>query len=463
MHHRFGINKLRLIVLCVLFILVLPSFAVSFDATIYYVDSIKGKNYNSGVARDKAFKTIQRAVRELSHGDRCIVLQGSYDERVYIRKSGRPDKPISLEAEGQAITHGFTIRADYVHISGFEITNTINKWDDGAGIFLEGKFCQIRNNYIHDVTRMGISLHALKLDSPLTSNCLIQNNRIQRTGLAGIEIQGRNHLVEHNDISEVLQHPPKWKNAPDWADADGIRFFGAGHVVRKNYVHDIRLSDKGNVDPHIDGAQTWGPANDIIFEQNFFDIPDDKMQGFMIAEDNAPVKNITIKNNIISAFRILNVFNCKHITIVNNTFISKLTYDGESGYGIELHDSPYAQVENNIFFNVGRQIYPYLWKNPGSEEGLKVGYNCHFLSDGRNPAGFPWPHDLWQVDPKFVDVSTKNFRLHQESLLIDAGKYISQVNIDYDDTPRPQNSSFDIGAFEFKMVKYPNIHPKVYK
>jgi hypothetical protein len=452
MRLRNRINQFQRIFFWIFLTLSFSPLSLSSAETIYYVDGAHGNNSNSGLARPKAFKTIQNAVRQMSPGDRCIVLAGFYDERVHIRKSGRRDRFISLEAEGRAVTHGFTIKADYVRISGFEITDTLNKWDEGAGIFLAGSFCQIRKNYIHDVTRIGISLYAPTPDSAATSNCLIQHNRVQRAGLTGIEIQGQNHLIEYNDISHVLQHPPKWKNPPDWADADGLRFFGAGHIFRKNYVHDICLSDAGNTDPHIDGAQTWGPAQDIVFERNFFDIPDDAMQGFMISEDNGPVERITVKNNIVSAFRILNVFNCEQIRIVNNTFISKLSYAGESGYGIELHDSPYAQVENNIFFNVGRQEYPYLWRNAASITGLQVGYNCHFLANGREPAGFPWPHDLWQVNPAFVDAPANNFRLQQTSALIDAGKHLAQVRIDFDGLPRPQNASFDIGAFEFKAA-----------
>ena len=427
-------------------LLILP---IVSNAATYYVGAANGNDANVGTAREAPLKTINKASQKALAGDTVLVLPGTYDERVYVRRSGASGQPIIYQAEGTVVCRGFTVQASYIHIVGFEITDTVNNWEDGDGVHSAGKYNEIRSNYIHDVTRIGIQIFSPSPDSPEGSNCVVRGNRIVRAGLAGIEIYGQNHLIESNEISHTLQYPVKWTNPPDWADADGLHFFGSGHIIRKNFIHDITLKDPENINPHIDCFQTYGPAYNIVFEQNFCDIPDDNMQGYMIELINAPVQDITVRNSVIKAFRPLNVWNCPGTVIVNNTFASKLSYQGPSGYGIELHSSPNSKVKNNLFYDVGRHTYQYAHIDSTSQTGTDVGYNSHFISDGKPPAGSPRANDLWQVDPKLVDVAANDFRLTAGSPLIDAGATLAEVTVDFDGLARPQGSGYDIGAFEF--------------
>lgn len=430
-------------------------FAAPLLAITYYVDGKNGNDVNSGIEKSTALLTIQMAVSKIQPGDSCVVLAGNFPERIVISKSGRANAPTVFLAETGVIVRGFTIEADYIHVIGFEISDTIYHWKDGVGIFVKGKSCEIKNNRIHDVTRPGIMLYAEAPEAASISACLISGNVIERAGTAGIIVMGQNHRIEGNDISHSLQFPPKSANPPESADADGIRFFGSDHIFRKNYIHDILLSDPGNTDPHIDCFQTWGPAVNITIEQNYCDNPNDNMQGIMIGCEATPIKNIIIKNNIINAFRIINAHNCDNLTILNNSFKSELFYLGSSGYGIELHDSPFARIENNLFYNVGRHLYPYLWKDSASEKGLKVGYNCVYIDSNMPLKGNPWPNDLWQVNPRIQNSSENNFRPAPESPLIDTGN-LNELTNDYDDKPRPRGTGVDIGAFEYQSPAPPD-------
>jgi len=424
-------------------------------AAIYYVNSVSGNDANTGISLNAPLRTIQKAADRTVPGDTCLVLPGSYDERVRISRSGASGQPITYQAEGTVVTHGFTVVADYIHVVGFEVTHTINDWRDGAGIHLQGKYGEIRSNSIHDVTRVGIQVWAGDKDSPDTAHCKVTENRIERAGLAAMEIYGRNHLVEGNDMSHTLQYPPTWTNPPSWVDADGVRFFGSGHVIRKNHIHDILLSDPGNVNPHIDCFQTWGPAYNIVIEQNFCDIPADGMQAFMVNALTPPVRDIIVMNNVVKAFQFLNVWNCEHLVIVNNTFKSELFYQNGSAYAIELHDCPNSKVKNNLFYDSGQNEYPYLWHTQGSQPGLEVGYNLHYTSNGNPPAGPPRPNDLWQVDPKLVDIGANDFHLQAASPLIDGGTNVVEVTNDFDGLSRPQGANHDIGAFESRSPLTP--------
>lgn len=423
------------------FMLIFGMSTVAWSRT-YYVNGESGNDSNSGTELTAALKTIQAAANRMQSGDTCSVLPGNYYERITVNTSGTSSLPISFKAEGSVITRGFNVLGDYIRIEGFEITDTISgHWRDGSGVYVEGKYCEIIDNYVHDVVHIGIRLLARPADSLWTSHCTVKGNRIVRAGLSGIEVQGRNNLIESNDISHTLMN--------DYSDADGMRFMGSGHVIRKNHIHDIFVTDPGNAEAHIDCFQTWGPAYDMLFEQNRCINMNDGMQGFMVEEINEPVRDLTIKNNVILAFRPANILECENVSIVNNSIKSDLNYTGASGYGIELHNSPYATVQNNLFYDVGRHIYPYLTHDPESQEGLQVGNNCIYMSDGQPPSGSPWPDDLWQIDPKVKDAAANDFHPNSDSPLIDSGENLSHVLYDIEDTQRPQGAGVDIGAFEY--------------
>jgi hypothetical protein len=114
---------------------------------------------------------------------------------------------------------------------------------------------------------------------------------------------------------------------------------------------------------------------------------------------------------------------------------------------IFLSGSPNATIKNNIFYDplsryvsIGDEL---------SRIGLDVGYNNIFRSDGQTPEGTPYPHDLWQVNPQFVDPGANDFHLLPDSPAIDAGIMLDSVDDDFDGFPRPLGSGFDIGAYEY--------------
>jgi len=304
-------------------------------------------------------------------------------------------------------------------------------------------------------------------DSPLTSYNVVKGNRIYRASSSGITIEGRQNLIEANDISHTIQYPP---GGPvfNGADADGIRPFGTGQIIRNNRVHDIRGSDPGNLDPHIDCIETWGPASYILFEQNVCDADGGDfvvVQGAQIEDSSGPVSHVMFRNNIFMHVRmgvhIEEVASTGIITIkvVNNTFY-KITH-----YGVLLEGRPQVVVENNAFYDVGSHQESYLGLGAGSvvsnratylssgpKEGLVVGYNSHCMSDGRSPgtrgSQSPYLRDLWMVDPRFVNAAAKDFRLLPDSPLVDAGVALEDVPRDLIGVARPQGSGYDIGAYE---------------
>jgi hypothetical protein len=423
-------------------------------AATYYVDATRGSDSNAGTSESAPWGTIQKAANMVIAGDTVIVRAASPYERVQVTKSGTSNSWITYQAEGTVVTRGFTIKASYIRVVGFEITNSIDGSESGPGIFLQGQYNEIINNYIHDVPREGIWFSAPggDRDSSLVSNNVVRGNRIHRAGMTGILIQGRNTLIENNEVSHTLQYPSNATISRSGPDADGLRFFGSGHVIRRNYIHDILLTDPENIDPHIDCFQTWGPAYDIIFEQNRCHANPINLQAAMIENISGTVKNLTFRNNLFyDATRGLNFSIAAAGTTMPGMIIVNNTFKNLNEQAVLLESAPYSRVQSNLFYNVGGNYDAYLdLKDSNSNTGLQVGYNAHYMSNGKPPGGSPYPNDLWQKDPQLTNVAADDFHLQSTSPLVNAGIALSEVINDYDSISRPQGSGYDIGAHEFK-------------
>jgi hypothetical protein len=414
----------------------------------YYV-SQNGDDSNPGSSK-QPWRTIQKAANMMVAGDSVVVLPGEYDERVHVTRSGVSGAPITYQAQGTVTMKGFTIKADHIIIEGFDITNTDDHWSDGWGIFVQGSYCLIKNNYVYFATHGGI-----RLFDPATSNCVVKNNRLRRNASVGIEIHGRDHLIVGNEIWRTIQHHPRWTNPPSSMDADGMKFFGSGHVIKGNYIHDIRLSDPENINPHIDCFQTWSgtgfeAGHDIIFEQNYCENLNQGMYGFMLRD----AKNLIIRNNIIQAFGGVNTGagGNTHLTIVNNVFANDLSFQAHP-VGVGLENCPNAVVKNNIFYDQPSNTISVT----GNRSGQEIDYNLAYRSDGQPSACYkidyvcvdPAPaHDIWNADPLFVNPTAGNYRVREGSPAIDTGIALAEVTNDFDSNLRPQGPGYDIGAFE---------------
>lgn len=420
----------------------------SYAMHTYYVDAKNGSNSNSGTSESAAFEIIQKAAAVVSPGDVCIVKPGTYTERIYIRTSGTESSPIIFRASSKGVvTRGFTVEASYITIEGFEITSTDPKsWKDGAGIHMRGKGCSLLNNYIHSVYLEGIRLGD-DLTSDATSKCVVRGNRMIRCGQAGIQIAGQSNTIENNEISGTIQ----WaKTNPQNLDADGMRFFGSGHVIRKNRIHDILLSDPENsAHPHIDCAQTWGPASNIVFEDNNFSLGEKNLNKeiVMITEVTPPVRNITFRNNVFhDTFRGLNIdgsYDPKHPSPINEVFILNNTFAEITDNAFELHDTHQTKVINNIFYNCTA-----LFTDPKSQRGdLETGCNCYYRTNGKQTEGvIHSPDDLVNVNPQFQNASKKNYMLKSSSPLKGRGRPLSGVNNSHSGRKLSKTKTYDIGA-----------------
>jgi len=426
--------------------------------TVYYVNGANGHDSNPGIAT-VPWKTIQKAANNMVAGDGVVVAAGSYPERVVISRSGTVGSEISYTASGLVECRGFTVRGDYILVKGFKVTAPQATYaDQGYGIWVEGKACRVEDNYAYYSPRGGINLR------PNSSACVVRNNRCHRNGMEGMEIHGTGNLIENNDIwGSISYHTPTGAVG----DADGIRFFGTGHVFRGNYIHDISYQDPENVGyaPHIDGFQTWedtyhAAASNIVLERNRIVLPvykDGAAKGHAFMLHNCGY--LMIRNNLVIAHNGTNTDGAAtggathHLTIVGNTLAGSLAFlRSNHPAGISLENCPNSVVRNNIIYD---QPDTAIYLAGSTLTGLNISNNCVYNSNGSTPRGTRQPQDLWNQDPLFNDLGASDYHLKRGSPCIDAAATLAGLTNDFDGLPRPSGRAYDIGAFEFQDQETP--------
>jgi hypothetical protein len=427
-----GVMKNRVFLSIIIFFLFL--LLIKFSAlagTIYYVEQNhpQASDRNPG-SSELPWETIQHAADMAHPGDLVYVKPGNYYERVIVQKSGSAGNLLNFKATGTVITRGFTVLADYIRIEGFEVTNTLDHWRDGHGIFLQGTGHEIIGNEVHHTRIDGI---ACSDREPYCKKSLIKNNIIQYADGTGIVIFGFDNIVEANDISHSVDTLG--------GDADGIRFFGQGHIIRKNFIHDITNAEAP--DAHTDCFQTFDnskpPTNNILIESNICRNVDHQCL-MASAETKRQSSHIIFRNNICdnNGWQAIYILQIPGSTIVNNTFAEKIR-----ARAIILQDGAQdTNILNNIFYG------PYVPYEMDSSclPGFSADYNLKFPGTGT-----PWkePHGLWNHAPQFVDPAKRDFHLRPESPAKDAGMSLLEVTMDLEGNSRPQGAGYDIGAYEY--------------
>ncbi|MGH3695768.1 MAG: right-handed parallel beta-helix repeat-containing protein [Pseudonocardiaceae bacterium] len=180
----------------------------------------------------------------------CLAGSGLTDAELEVTASGTPQQPITIVADG-ATMRSMNVKADYVVIQGLTLR-------DGDGLTMAGRGLVARNNVIYNATKNGLTCFGCV-------DTILESNTVQRADGTGIWFSGERVTVRDNTVSESVARTQN--------DADGIRFFGAGHRLTGNTIKDIKASGYRDEGPHTDCFQTYDsadtpPTYDVVIANN---------------------------------------------------------------------------------------------------------------------------------------------------------------------------------------------------
>src|SRR5713101_5480671 len=374
----------------------------------FYV-SLTGSDNNPG-SLSQPFATINHGASVLHPGDMLYIRAGTYAESLHAIPGGTSwTTPVTVAA-----------------YPGETVTLQPNAGSDSVLVFAAAseEFIIIQG-LILDATN--VNLDAVKItyssNAGASSHIRPQNDEIKNA---------------HNGMGVLITNDPSTGNNTDYNEFinDNIHDNGSNSLEHGLYIH-----SNHNL---IDGCDVYNNAgygihfykssigsssvddsfnivrNNRVHDNGIFGNSGSSGILFSNGDSNLAYNNIVWNNpqGIIVDFGVTNS------QIFNNT-----VYNNNLGpAGIVIDWGTNTIVENNISFQNANGDY----------------------MDGAT--GTVQDHNLFGINPLFVNPATSDFHLHAGSPAIDAGVTLAQVPVDADGIIRPQGMAYDIGAYEFPVT-----------
>jgi len=373
---------------------VLAAVAGGAPAAEYVVD-----NRNPAAADDnpgtwaRPWKTVGHAAGVAQAGDTVYVMEGVYDETLTVKNSGRVEANIvfrGLPRHKAQLKGADTGKAAYVLITGFHFA--------GEGVSVGGDHVWIIDNTFETVrgTTVGGS----------GSNVTVAYNRSVNPS-CGVFANGEGWVVVANEIEHMVHQT---------GECDYGRFFGKGHVFRRNYFHGTAQADVGK--SHVDGFQTYNlkaRAELHAHDMRFLDNVVYHFHQAIIARSADPgfLSRFTIRGNIFAHGVLPNakgaavglIFESVPGINVEHNLIADVQW-----FAFSPSRTTSGAIRNNIIYKVGN------FDRGRRPEGLKLSDNLIFETKTKDlPEGA-----VTEADPKFIDPAADNWRLRPGSPAIGA-------------------------------------------
>jgi hypothetical protein len=470
------------LLILILFIHLLPlvNLGKATSPSIWYV-APTGNDRNPGNITHP-FQTLQKAINTSHDGDTIYLREGTYNKisssftGILINRSGTPDSWYTITGyPGERAVlngRGFILSTNYALLdigtatrgeSYIRITNLVieNSSRDGIHIVQQGTHTshhiQIDNCTIRNCARRGLLVWSTNPNRAWCHNLTVENCTINKTQTSLSMGEG----VTFSGCKDVSFHHNTLTNCPkimlDFANNT------KNCAVYKNTI--ITTQGTGI---KLDGSQSrtvsaWD-ENISIYNNNFSGTYTAVKIG---VEKKGGCKNISIYNNIIntkSAYPGLKLEGVTGYTQRLETIVIKQNTIQVSGEGspfqIEVPQTKLRNiiVANNIFQGDGSAS----WQVRSSVSNLTD--TCfHFFNNiydhTTKPANTAWSNGQHKFEPtairsspQFVKRNTGNFHLNSTSPAIDAADPTYTVPFDYDGHRRPQNTFYDIGAYEYDSI-----------
>jgi len=412
--------------------ILLVSGTMNFCLSTNYFVSNSGNNTRSGLSLANAFLTLQKTTEVVGAGDTVFVQDGTYAGFDLRDVFGTTTKPVVYKALGQNTLinqkgprrdDGINIEGcDFIVIDGFNVKDMAG---GGNGIRLVlANHCTVRNCWCDHNAERGIF-------TGFTDDILIEHNRCSNS------VDEHGIYVSNSSDRPIIRYNECWNNTGCGIHINGDESMGGDGIISDAQVYGNLLHDNNRAAGiNMDGVEHPLIYNNVIYNNH-------QAQGIALFQQDGAIVTHGAK-------------------IYNNTIV--VPDDGR--WGILMYDG--AQQNTEIYNNI--IITQHSWRGCISAEnmtGLKSDYNIFSNSLSNQGDGTSITFTQWQalgVDKHsvlagafsnlFLNFDGRDFQLSENSPAVNNGKgslVASLVTNDYNSNPRPSDSEYDIGAYEYQL------------
>ncbi len=419
-------------------------------ATTYYVATDGSDGYPG--TELLPWEHIQHAADIMTAGDTVYIKAGTYNERIIPGNSGIADNYILYTAyPGDSVIidgTGIFLPSDwgglfdisdksYIKISGLTIINA-GPNDNNSGILVDNSnHIIIEKNYIYNTVSSGIGVWN-------SGNITINGNEVELACNDGEQ----ECITVATTNTFIIKNNHVYNGGPGTIGGEGIdvKDGSSNGKIYKNLVHDIN-----RLGIYVD---SWDKHtyNIEVFQNIVYNCSGD---GFcVVSEAGGLLEDVKIYNNIAYGNEACGLTfghygepapsrPLRNIKVINNTFYN----NGDGGWGggisVESGDADSIIIRNNILSqNLIFQIQVEV-----SIPTLNVDHN---LIDGyRGYEDEIYGSDSVVGNALFIDAPGVDFHLQSNSPAINKGSSLEAPIFDLDSVPRPIDSNWDIGAYEY--------------
>ena len=408
----------------------LPAPAPVSTGNVFYI-ALNGDNNNPGTEA-LPWRNLNHAVYALKAGETVLVKNGTYQESLYINKSGAPGKPITYKAYpghtpkieiNRKQLEGILIQgASYINVEGFEVAYTApgaeaakgEQTDNGIDISNAGQVLPhhitIKNNHVHGFPGGGI-FTVLADYVTFEGNTVWENALWAKWGNSGIS------MYQNVEFDQKA---------------------GYHMVIRGNTVY----KNENKLPSFAIGSTTITDGNCIII--------DDLRHTQKFLDNKTPYPaykaNTLIENNICydNGARGIHVYSSDNVLVRHNTLYKNQRTVSINDGELSAYDASNVRFVNNIVYAAaGKRA-----NGTGNTSNVIFERNHYFnTTDIPNKSA----NDM-VVDPLFVNASINpldaNFQLTAGSPAVNAALVGQSPALDIAGKARPLGKAADIGAVE---------------
>ncbi|MBC9928780.1 PKD domain-containing protein [Chitinophaga qingshengii] len=406
---------------------------------------------------------------KINPGDTLCIPAGDYDYIQFSKLTGTSNKPVVITNCGGLVRVGVNSTAtaaafvlstcSYFKLEGngdaslqygFDVNGTNQKGEKMFGLYFgDGSTdFDVHHIYVHDASMFVQAKTLQSCDHPewwegsfLMKNIKIHDLLCRNSTWEGFYIGNTHYLYSSGSCQDMKSHHIQnlevYNNDLENMGSDGIQ---------------ISMTDLGTNKVYNNRVVNYAVARNSA-------------HGYGIMSGGGSTLNI-YNNRVDKGYNPgIQIFGSGINTVYNNV-VSNITYEGINAIDKIVFEPATAYIYNNTVYNTGVngiKIYAdkttighKVYNNLVIANGTQWDYpQTGYYIKGANPIKFDFNNNLnfkTPADAGIGDAPNGNFRLVAGSKAINAGRDMTDLGLttDLENTLRPQDGKYDVGAYEFK-------------